>query len=97
MIHWFEIIGQELRNPSILPENVYNMDETGIILSAPHSMKMLVSRDVLCIVICKLPVALAPPIMSILRTTLICTVLRFRQFFAFWLQLTHSLIYNGAL
>ena len=48
VIHWFEIIGQELRNPSILPENVYNMDETGIILSAPHSMKMLVSRDVLC-------------------------------------------------
>jgi hypothetical protein len=28
---WFTIIGRELHDPTILAENVYNMDETGII------------------------------------------------------------------
>jgi hypothetical protein len=26
---WFTVIGRELHNPAIVPENVYNMDETG--------------------------------------------------------------------
>jgi hypothetical protein len=29
---WFKVIGEQLRNPDILPENVYNMDETGVLL-----------------------------------------------------------------
>jgi hypothetical protein len=28
--HWFEVIGKVLQDPAILPENVYNMDETGV-------------------------------------------------------------------
>jgi len=31
--HWFEVIGKELHNPDIMPKNVYNMDETGVMLS----------------------------------------------------------------
>ena len=27
--HWFEVIGKGLEDPALLPENVYNMDETG--------------------------------------------------------------------
>jgi hypothetical protein len=27
--HWFPMTGRELQDPTILPENVYNMDETG--------------------------------------------------------------------
>jgi Tc5 transposase DNA-binding domain len=30
--HWFEVIGRVLEDPAILPENVYNMDETGVML-----------------------------------------------------------------
>ena len=26
---WFTVIGRELHDPAIVPENVYNMDETG--------------------------------------------------------------------
>jgi hypothetical protein len=43
--YWFEVIGKELRNPDILPENVYNMDETGIMLSMLNSVKVLVGKD----------------------------------------------------
>jgi hypothetical protein len=32
IIHWFEVIGEVLADPAILPENVYNMDETGVML-----------------------------------------------------------------
>jgi len=32
IIHWFEVIGEVLQDPAILLENVYNMDETGVIL-----------------------------------------------------------------
>ncbi|KAF5847260.1 hypothetical protein GGP41_003557 [Bipolaris sorokiniana] len=31
--HWFEVIGRLLRDPAISKENVYNMDETGVMLS----------------------------------------------------------------
>ena len=35
----FGVIGRELRMSDVLQENVYNMDETGILLSALHSLK----------------------------------------------------------
>jgi hypothetical protein len=37
--HWFEVIGKILQDPAILAENVYNMDETGVMLSMPGSVK----------------------------------------------------------
>jgi hypothetical protein len=43
--HWFEVIGEELRNPDLGPENVYNMDETGVILSMLTSINVLISKD----------------------------------------------------
>ena len=42
---WFDVIGKELRAPTILREKVYNTDETGILLSAPTSLNVLVGRD----------------------------------------------------
>jgi Tc5 transposase DNA-binding domain len=43
--HWFEIIGKELSDPVILPENVYNMDETGVMLSIlPKNLLKTVTR-----------------------------------------------------
>jgi hypothetical protein len=44
-VHWFEVIGKELHDPVILPENVYNMDETGVMLSMLGSLKVLVGKD----------------------------------------------------
>ncbi|KAJ5100120.1 hypothetical protein N7532_007121 [Penicillium argentinense] len=43
--HWFAVIGRELADPAILPGNVYNMDETGVLLSVLNSLKVLVSKD----------------------------------------------------
>jgi hypothetical protein len=43
--HWFKVIGNVLRDPAILAENVYNMDETGVMLSMPGSVKVLVGKD----------------------------------------------------
>ena len=43
--HWFEVIGNVLQDPAILVENVYNMDETGVTLSMPGSVKVLVGKD----------------------------------------------------
>ena len=45
VVHWFEVIGKVLRDPAVLQENVYNMDETGIMLSKLNSVKVLVGRD----------------------------------------------------
>lgn len=42
---WFEVIGEVLRDPAILPENVYNMDETGVMLSMLGSVKVLVGKN----------------------------------------------------
>ena len=38
------MIGKELYNPAILPGNVYNMDETGVMLSMLSSVKVLVGK-----------------------------------------------------
>ena len=43
--HWFEVIGKELHNPEIIPENVYNMDEIGVMLSMLNSVKVLISKN----------------------------------------------------
>ncbi|USP73004.1 uncharacterized protein yc1106_00278 [Curvularia clavata] len=45
MTHWFEVIGEVLRDPAIVAENVYNMDETGVMLSMLGSVKVLVGKD----------------------------------------------------
>lgn len=42
---WFEVIETELRRSDIMPENVYNMDETGVMLSMLGSVKVLVGKD----------------------------------------------------
>ena len=43
--HWFEVIKEVLQDPAILPENVYNMDETGVMLCMLGSIQVLVSKD----------------------------------------------------
>jgi hypothetical protein len=43
--HWFTVIGTELHDPAILAENVYNMDETGILLSFLASRKYVIHKD----------------------------------------------------
>jgi hypothetical protein len=45
IVHWFEVIAQVLQDPAILPENVYNMDETGVMLCMLGAVKVLVSKD----------------------------------------------------
>ncbi len=45
VVHWFEVISKVLRLSAVAPENVYNMDETGVMLSMPGSVKVLVSKD----------------------------------------------------
>ena len=42
---WFSVIGKELVHPAILAENVYNMDETGVLLSKLGSLKVLVGKN----------------------------------------------------
>jgi len=31
VVEWFSVIGKELASPTILAENIYNMDETGVL------------------------------------------------------------------
>ena len=45
IIHWFEIIGRVLQDPAILAENVYNTDETEVMLSVFGSVKVLIGKD----------------------------------------------------
>ena len=44
VIDWFEVIGRVLQGPAIVAGNVYNMDETGVILSMPSSVKVLIGK-----------------------------------------------------
>jgi DDE superfamily endonuclease len=39
------VIGRELHDPAILAENVYNMDETGVLLSFLASRKYMIYKD----------------------------------------------------
>lgn len=45
VIHWFNVIKEVLEDPSVLQENVYNMDETGVMLSKLNSVKVLMSKN----------------------------------------------------
>jgi hypothetical protein len=45
IVEWFDVIGQVLQDPAVLPENVYNMNETGVMLSMLGSVKVLVGKD----------------------------------------------------
>lgn len=45
IIEWFKVIGKVLQDPAVRPENVYNMDETGVMLSMLGSVKVLVGKD----------------------------------------------------
>jgi hypothetical protein len=44
IVNWFAVIGKELASPVVLVENIYNMDETGVLLSVLNSLKVLVGR-----------------------------------------------------
>ena len=41
-VHWFAIIGPQLADPTLRRENIYNMDETGVLLSVLTELKVLV-------------------------------------------------------
>jgi hypothetical protein len=43
--HRFEVIGKLLQDPAILAENVYNINETRVMLFMPSSIKVLVGKD----------------------------------------------------
>jgi hypothetical protein len=43
--HWFKVIGKVLQDPAILPENVYNIDETGVMLCKLGFVKVLIGKD----------------------------------------------------
>jgi len=43
--HWFEMIGKVLEDPDVLRENIYNMDETGVMLCMLGSVKVLAGKD----------------------------------------------------
>lgn len=45
IVCWFDIMRAQLEETNILQENVYNMDETGVLLSVLGSSKYLVSSD----------------------------------------------------
>jgi hypothetical protein len=45
VVEWFSVIGKEFANPTILAENIYNMDETGVTLSILNSLKVLVGKN----------------------------------------------------
>jgi hypothetical protein len=43
--HWFEVIREVLKMPDVRPENVFNMDETGVMICMLGSVKVLVGKD----------------------------------------------------
>jgi hypothetical protein len=45
IVDWFTVIEKELASPDILAENIYNMDETGVLLSVLNSLKVLVGKN----------------------------------------------------
>jgi hypothetical protein len=42
---WFKVISKVIDDPNIRPENVWNMDETGVMFSMLSSAKVLVGKD----------------------------------------------------
>ncbi|KFA82005.1 hypothetical protein S40288_08005 [Stachybotrys chartarum IBT 40288] len=51
--HWFEVIQNVLQDPAVLAKNVYNMDETGVMLSMSGSVKVLNRRSAKSLVLGK--------------------------------------------
>ena len=45
IVHWSEVIGKILQDPTVMTENVYNIDETEVMLSMPGSVKVLVGMN----------------------------------------------------
>ncbi|KAM3423207.1 hypothetical protein BST61_g657 [Cercospora zeina] len=45
VVQWFDVIAKVLDDPVVLQENVYNMDETGVMLCKLNSIKVLVGKD----------------------------------------------------
>ena len=45
VMEWFDLIEPVLCDPAIRAENVYNMDETGILLSSLRSRRVIVSKN----------------------------------------------------
>jgi hypothetical protein len=45
IIHWFDVIGKVLQDPAIWPENIYNIDETGVMLCMLGFIKILISKN----------------------------------------------------
>ena len=45
VVEWFEVIERLLQDPAILPENVYNMDETRTRINVSRSRKYVVAKD----------------------------------------------------
>lgn len=43
--HWFGAVKKVLKDPATWPENVYNMDESGVMLPMLSSVKVLVGKD----------------------------------------------------
>jgi hypothetical protein len=44
VVQWFDAIAGVLQNPEVLPENVYNMDETGVMLSKLNSVRVIMDK-----------------------------------------------------
>jgi hypothetical protein len=42
---WFDVVERVLRDPAVLTENVYNMDETGVMLAMLGSIKVLLGKN----------------------------------------------------
>jgi hypothetical protein len=45
MTHWFEVIGEVLRDPTVRQGNVYNIDDTEVMPSMLSSVKALIGKD----------------------------------------------------
>jgi hypothetical protein len=45
ILHWFKVIRTILKDLAILLENVYNIDEIGVMLYMLNSVKVLISKD----------------------------------------------------
>jgi len=45
VVNWFDLMRAQLEETDVLQENVYNMDETGVLLSVLGSSKYLVSAE----------------------------------------------------
>ena len=45
VVRWFDVMEKPLQDPAVLQDNVYTMDETGIMLSKLNSVKVIVGKE----------------------------------------------------